>query len=444
MHSLIELESHSDTVCLMYIVHAGSIYESDMHRGISHLLEHMLFTNKKHTTERALLTGLLNAGAEFNAYTTFDKTVYFIQGNVTMWSDLIKLFYALVLDEPTFDKKQFDREVLVVLEERNMREDPWFTSIMKLLLGNTKYEHDIAGTESTIKAITPQDLKEYHNRHYGNSHFVCSIPSKIRTDARKLVKDLFGKHVVSCPPPSLLKYDLMKVKASPDTAIVVTQPLSKDDGKTEHLFMLYFASKPYDTSSVAILDFLTFTMTGLSGILYDALRSNKTYTYSIAAENVSFVDAGFFTIGFQSIHPDILEVGEAFFDVMSRLQQSGLTRAEFKQFKSSFLLRETLRLESPLEACSQVGFAAFYDSLFFHNGSKEYIQYVDGVLTYEAVQAMGIELFKCKGAKFIVKTCETRVDVHEKLVAQFQHLLNGSTKQSETANASEDVFQLFV
>ena len=378
---------------------------------------------------------LLASGASFNAYTSFDQTVYYIKGGAAMYKPLIELFYSIVMDKPIFGADEFKREQHVVLEERKMRESPAMWAIMRMLLDNTEYEHDIAGTEESIRRITREDVKAYHEKHYEDSYMVASLPRSVKKQASALLHKLFGESLTPCPARPTLRRDLMKIKNQPDAVIIMEPPpsiapalqgaaaapdASADGG---HMFKLFFASVPYESRSAVMLDFLSNALKGLSGILYARLRGELGYTYGVGVDSVSYIDAGYWCISFQSIHSDVLEVARVFFDDLERLQRNGLGSDEFRVFKQSFLLQEETRLEDASEACGQLGAAAFYDGRLFRGGVKEFLAFADETLEYNAVQAFAKKLFRFSSAKLILATPERSKIVHEEIVKQFKRIV---------------------
>src|SRR5688572_5692197 len=65
---------------LRLVVKAGSILEDDDQQGMAHMLEHMAFNGsarfKKHDLVSYLQSIGVQFGADLNAYTSFDETVY--------------------------------------------------------------------------------------------------------------------------------------------------------------------------------------------------------------------------------------------------------------------------------------------------------------------------------------------------------------------------------
>lgn len=72
----------ADKLELRLVVHAGSILEDDDQQGLAHFLEHMAFNGSKHFKKQELVSYLQSIGVQFgadlNAYTSFDETVYIL------------------------------------------------------------------------------------------------------------------------------------------------------------------------------------------------------------------------------------------------------------------------------------------------------------------------------------------------------------------------------
>ena len=68
---------------LRLVVNAGSILEDDDQRGLAHFVEHMAFNGTKHFPKQDIVTFMeslgMRFGADVNAYTSFDETVYMLQ-----------------------------------------------------------------------------------------------------------------------------------------------------------------------------------------------------------------------------------------------------------------------------------------------------------------------------------------------------------------------------
>lgn len=108
---------------LRLAVNAGSILERDDQQGLAHFMEHMNFNGTKHFKKNELVSYLQSIGVEFgadlNAYTSFDETVYILP-IPTEKKELIDKGLLVLADwasAATLDQSEIDKERGVVLEE---------------------------------------------------------------------------------------------------------------------------------------------------------------------------------------------------------------------------------------------------------------------------------------------------------------------------------------
>ena len=104
-------------------VDAGSVLEDDDQRGLAHFVEHMGFNGTKRFPKQQLVDFLeksgVRFGADLNAYTSFDETVYMLQvptDDAGVLEQSIKVLRDWA-DGISFDASEVDKERGVVLEE---------------------------------------------------------------------------------------------------------------------------------------------------------------------------------------------------------------------------------------------------------------------------------------------------------------------------------------
>src|SRR5262245_64294168 len=68
---------------LRLVVNAGSVLEDADQRGLAHMVEHMAFNGTQHFAKQDIVNYIesigMQFGADLNAYTSFDETVYMLQ-----------------------------------------------------------------------------------------------------------------------------------------------------------------------------------------------------------------------------------------------------------------------------------------------------------------------------------------------------------------------------
>ena len=111
---------------LYLAVKTGSILETDEQQGLAHFAEHMSFNGTKNYPKNELISYLQKAGVRFgadlNAYTSFDETVYQLP-IPTDDPDLFKNGMQIMRDwaqDALLDQVEIDKERGVVLEDKRL------------------------------------------------------------------------------------------------------------------------------------------------------------------------------------------------------------------------------------------------------------------------------------------------------------------------------------
>lgn len=161
---------------LRLMVKAGSVLENDEQQGLAHFMEHMNFNGTKNFPKNELVNFLQKSGVRFgadlNAYTSFDETVYMLP----VPTDSIEVFKKgmQILEDwahnATLDPSEIDKERGVVLEESRtgkgaqarMR-DKWFP----VVLNNSQYAKRLPiGKDDILKNFKYDVLNQFHKDFY--------------------------------------------------------------------------------------------------------------------------------------------------------------------------------------------------------------------------------------------------------------------------------------
>ena len=108
---------------LRLVVNAGSILEDNDQQGLAHFVEHMAFNGTKNFPKQEIVDFLesvgVRFGADLNAYTSFDETVYMLQVPTDTPSIVNKAFDILEdwAHLVSFDDREIDKERGVIIEE---------------------------------------------------------------------------------------------------------------------------------------------------------------------------------------------------------------------------------------------------------------------------------------------------------------------------------------
>lgn len=161
---------------LRLMVNAGSILETEEQRGLAHFLEHMAFNGTKNFKKDELLRFLeltgVRFGADLNAYTSFDETVYMLQ-IPTDKKDVVEKAFLVLEDwsrNVAFDPDEIEKERGVVIEEWRLRRgasqrirDKQFPVIFK----NSRYAERLPiGTKENLESFKHESLISFYRKWY--------------------------------------------------------------------------------------------------------------------------------------------------------------------------------------------------------------------------------------------------------------------------------------
>ncbi len=109
---------------LRLVVNAGSILEDDNQRGLAHFVEHMMFDGTKRFPKKEIVNFIervgMRFGADLNAYTSFDETVYMLQiptDTARLVNSALDILQDWASGGTTFDPSEMKKERGVVIEE---------------------------------------------------------------------------------------------------------------------------------------------------------------------------------------------------------------------------------------------------------------------------------------------------------------------------------------
>lgn len=156
-------------------VRTGSVHENEDELGFAHLCEHIAFMCRSQFGGDAILDFMasqgIQYGADANAHTTTDETVYYLQAPPThdMLDSALKILRGWGGDM-VVSPSHVRHEVGVVLAEmhdRMSKIDQLNYWTMRSILFGSKYAQRLPlGTVDTLEAATPASLSAFYKRNY--------------------------------------------------------------------------------------------------------------------------------------------------------------------------------------------------------------------------------------------------------------------------------------
>ncbi|MBL4636689.1 MAG: insulinase family protein [Kofleriaceae bacterium] len=161
---------------LRLAINAGSVLEDEDQRGLAHFLEHMAFNGTKHFEKMAIVNYLesigMSFGADVNAYTSFDETVYMLQVPTDSKETLAKGLdilhewsYAI-----TLDPEEVEKERGVVIEEWRLgrgASERIFDKQFPLMFKGSKYAERLPiGKKEILETAPVSALRRFYEEWY--------------------------------------------------------------------------------------------------------------------------------------------------------------------------------------------------------------------------------------------------------------------------------------
>ncbi len=197
----------------------GSIQEEESQRGLAHFLEHMCFNGTTHFPDSSLIEYLegigVKFGAQLNAYTSVEETVYNID-NVPAREGAIDSCLLILHDwshDLTLDGKEIDKERGVIHGEWRMR-NTGFTRILvkhlEELMSDSRYGRRFPiGLMEVVDECPYDTLRAYYHKWYRPDLQGIIVVGDIDVDQIEgKIKNLFGPITVQQPVAKRVDYSV--------------------------------------------------------------------------------------------------------------------------------------------------------------------------------------------------------------------------------------------
>ena len=235
-----------DKLELRLAIKAGSILESDEQQGLAHFIEHMNFNGTKNFEKNELVDYLQSIGVKFgadlNAYTSFDETVYILpipsddpeklEGGFTVLEDWAH--NALLTEEA------IDGERGVVLEEYRLGLGPdkrMMQEYLPKLMYNSRYAERLPiGKKEVIEKASYETIRNYYKDWYRPGLMAVIAVGDLDVEIiEKKIKDHFSKLEARKAPKERKEYGVpnheetfVAIASDPDANFSMVQIYYKD------------------------------------------------------------------------------------------------------------------------------------------------------------------------------------------------------------------------
>jgi predicted Zn-dependent peptidase len=325
-----------ESVSVCYFVRTGARDEHDPALfGVSHFLEHMVFKGTRQRSTEQITLDFNAMGAEFNAFTSSEQTVYYarILGEylpqaVDLLSDLMR---------PRLDEHDFDLERNVILEEIARSEDvPMSQAYRKLVqtyFAGHGLGHDVLGTRESIGALRVEQMRAYQARRYAANNLVLAVAGNFEWQQ---LLDLIQRHTASWQSGEAGRDAAAFMPPAARPAVVV-KPQQK-----QQLLLLAFPSVSIEDPAIYAAELAAMVLGDGTGsrLFWNIYQKGLAET---AAASLSAFDHTGMVVTFASTTPEhapaVLELLRA---ELKGLEDDGVHEDELRRAKDKLVSRTVL------------------------------------------------------------------------------------------------------
>ncbi|MBI5328405.1 MAG: insulinase family protein [Deltaproteobacteria bacterium] len=257
-------------------VNIGSKHESTVKNGISHFIEHLLFKGTEKRTALDIAREIESVGGMLNAFTGRENTCFYakvLSKDIPLAVDLLSDIFM----NSKFDKKELEKERLVVLQEIKMVEDTPDDLIHDIFAMTLWKGHPLGmpvlGTLQTINSIKRDDIVSYFKQSYLPHAVIITAAGNI--EHKRLLKLLK-------PFEKMLDYDLkppIKYLKSP----ISHSGTALEQRNLEQVHLCLGVPSPNQAHSDRYKVYLLNTLLGggMSSRLFQEIREKRGLAYSV-------------------------------------------------------------------------------------------------------------------------------------------------------------------
>src|SRR6267143_1696726 len=332
--TLIIREDHSaPVVSAQAWCKAGSVDEGRwLGAGLSHVLEHMLFKGTATRAAGRIDQEVQDAGGYMNAYTSFDRTVYWINVPNTGATVAIDILCD-IMQNATIPSEELEKEKQVILREMDMnQDDPGQRSARRLFevaYTRSPYRFTVIGYPDIFNEVRRDDLYTYYREKYAPNNLFFVVTGDVNAGAvEEQIRAAFAQAKARPVPLAVLPEEPKQTAAR---EVIEEAPIEMGH------FHFSWHIPELRHPDVPILDVLaTLLGGGRSSRLYQQVREKKALVTSVDAWTYTPGNPGLFGMS-AVVEPDKFEPAhDAMLEEVERLRRDGIAPEELTKAVKQF------------------------------------------------------------------------------------------------------------
>jgi len=307
---------------------AGSIHEGNrLGAGMSHFLEHMLFKGTKKRSGIEIAQTIQSLGGYINAYTSFDRTVYWIDAPTSGAEGCLEVLCDAV-SSSQLPEDEFEKEREVIRREIAMGEDNPDSVLGKMLFQNAytthPCRHPVIGYLDLFNQLTRDDLCQYYREKYSPDNLFIVVCGDVEAEKiHQQILALLGDRERIARPPTVLPVEQRQFGIR-----LEDREFPTDLYRARYSWQIPGATHP----DAPALDLMAAILgSGRSARLYQSVRETQQLAHRVSAYSYAPSFNGIFSVIFDA-EPENREAAKlAVFAELEKLKSGGVTRHEINR-----------------------------------------------------------------------------------------------------------------
>ncbi|MBX9742314.1 MAG: insulinase family protein [Chthoniobacterales bacterium] len=372
---LVEEDHHAPVASVQAWCSTGSIHEgAHLGSGLSHILEHMIFKGTTHRPPGAIAQEVQEQGGYINAYTSFDRTVFWIDVPSTGATKALDILADAMLNA-NFPAAEYEKEQEVIRREFAMMEDDPDRKSTELLFKTafqvSPLRHPVIGYLDVFNQLTRQDVVDYYKKRYVPNNLCFVVVGDVNVQK---IHDQLTEALKNYPRQSLEPL-LVEQEPSQIGIRLAREPFATELSRLNIAWRAPGLTSP-DAPAVEIL--ATILGGGSSSLLNQEVHEKKALVHQIGAGLYTLnACEGMIYLGAVADPEKRDEAEAAIFQEVEKVVQHGVTVAELEKAKKGILSDHLNGL------ATMRGKASDYGSSWLGTGNpnfgKEYLASIDRV-----------------------------------------------------------------
>ena len=351
---LVQRDTSAAVASVQVWVKTGSIHEGGLlGAGLSHYLEHLLFKGTERRGGREISSTVQAHGGNINAYTTFDRTVYYIDlpsAHVDVALDVL----ADAVLHSTLPVEEVAREKDVILREIAMGNDDPDHRLGEALFDTAfrqhPYKYPIIGYKDVFSAVTREELVAYYKARYVPNNLVVVVAGGVEPGAvQAQVEKHFG---------DALRSKLAPVLVLPEPPQLAPRALHRHEDVELTRAGLSWQIPGLTHADAPVIDLLGVLLgQGDSSVLWQAIREKARLVHSIDATSWNPGETGLFYVSFICEPKHRVAATRAVRRELDRVAANGFTPAQIRKALRQLVVGEINTRKTMSGQASRLGAA---------------------------------------------------------------------------------------